>query len=165
MIEVLVSGGIFLSFCGIWYNTHKKNQTFNRHVKMTGEMLDHFVKINEHEFMDYELHNAGDTPQIKKKYIDTSIVHQIGKDIDTGYDFYHIKVQPGYNTLLHRHNFSSEFFYVLKGQIEISCVTEDIKPLTKGQYFYVADKDFHCVTAHVESEFIVIAKPPLIVRV
>ena len=66
MIEVLVSGGIFLSFCGIWYNTHKKNQTFNRHVKMTGEMLDHFVKINEHEFLDYELHNAGDTPQIKK---------------------------------------------------------------------------------------------------
>jgi len=163
MIEVLVSCGILCIFCWFWYKSYTRNKIFNTQVKITQDMLDKFISINDLECMDFELENISEYVNIKKKYVDTSIVHQIGKELDTGYDFFHIKVKTGYDTLKHRHNFSDEFFYVLSGKINLSCTGKKDKLIGPGDYFYLNRGGFHCITAEEEAEFIVIAKPPMIV--
>ena len=163
MIEVLISAGLVCTFCGIWYNSYGKNKAFNTSINKTQDMLDKFISINDLECMDFELENMMDLGDIKKKYIDTSIVQQIGKELDTGYDFFHIKVTAGYDTLRHRHNFSDEFFYVLSGKLNLSCPGGEDKIMIPGDYFYINKNGFHCITADQEAEFIVVAKPPIIV--
>jgi len=163
MIEVLVSGGMVCAFCGIWIKSHMKNRVFNSQVELTHDMLDKFISINELECMDFELESMFDMPDIKKKYIDTSIVQQIGKELNTGYDFFHIRVKAGYDTLRHRHNFSDEFFYVISGELNLSCKGEPDKVMGVGDYAYLDKGGFHCLTADQEAEFIVVAKPPIIV--
>lgn len=166
MIDVLVSGGIVCTFCTIWWKSHKKNVEFNSQAKGTQDMLDNFIKINEIEYMDFTLANSADASQVKKKYIDTSIVKRIGPELKTGYDFFHIKVDAGYDTLMHMHKFSNEFFYILSGEVEFSgSGTEPPRTYGPGGYFYIGNNGYHRITSNVSAEFIVVAKPPIIVSI
>jgi len=164
MIEVLVSSGIVCAFCGIWWKSYIRGKVYNSDTKVTDEMLERFIKINDLDYMDFELQNLVEAGEIKKKYIDTSIVKQIGKELDTGYNFFHIKVRAGYDSLAHRHNYADEFFYVLSGNISIKCGKNDEKIVGQGEYYYVEKEDFHQLTSEKDADFIVISKPPIIVR-
>ena len=169
MIEVLVTSGIACAFCGIWWTSLSRTKKFNTRIDDTNKMLDKFIKINDLEFMDYTLSDTYPYDitfdDIKKKYIKTSIEKQVGKEFtEKGYDVYHIKSDPGYNSLLHKHSFSDEFFYVLDGQIEV--VFDETRSLKyyAGDSFFLKHGVFHAVKSNVESEFIVVAKPPIVQR-
>jgi len=165
MIEVLVSSGIVCGICGMWWKNHINNKLYNQRSKLTDDMLDKFVEINslvgivDFELLDTTIH----CDALKKKSYGATSITQIGQSEDTGYDFLHVKVSPGFSSLEHKHNFSAEFFYVLSGSIFVEICGKKQHQLNIGDYFYVKPHDIHCVTSDGYSEFILIAKPPMIV--
>ena len=165
MIEVLVTGGLACAFCGIWWKSHKRAKAFfNRMAKMD-ILLDEFMKINDIEYIDFDLYDPADKEMMFRNYIESDVVEWIGKEIEEkGYDFYRMRMPKGYNSLNHRHNFSDEFFYVLSGNICISYEDGVKTCVSEGEYFFVRSKIYHHITAIVDSDIIVIAKPSLIRR-
>lgn len=162
MIEVLVTGGIACAFCGIWWKSRKKAQAFFSRVNQMDIILDEFIKINELEYFDYELADS-DQEVATLNMLHDNDLEWIGKEItNKGFDFYRMRMRQGVTSLNHRHQFSDEFFYVLSGNIFVSYEDGLKTYVAEGEHLFIESKVYHNVTAVVDSDIIVIAKPSLI---
>jgi mannose-6-phosphate isomerase-like protein (cupin superfamily) len=95
-----------------------------------------------------------------------SSVSPIGDEYKKGYDFLVVKQKSGGSIFpTHSHNISSEFFYVVSGSITLIFSTKDPVNLKTGDCAFVKSKESHSVFAEEPSEYIIVAKPPLLKRV
>jgi quercetin dioxygenase-like cupin family protein len=88
----------------------------------------------------------------------------VGRELKKGYDLIHVEVLAGFNAPFHKHRYSEEFVYVLKGKLKITldgCEKGENITIGRGEYILLKNNIEHCLSSLENSEFIIIALPPL----
>lgn len=86
------------------------------------------------------------------------------------YSIYDFNFVSGYSFACHRHNYSSELFYVISGTIKLSFYEDGSKSPTKtvilkaGDSYFVHPTIYHEYTSLDNSRVIVIVQPPLVYK-
>lgn len=152
--------GLTLVFFGIRAIVNSLNSY--RLLTYTDRALNVYMKSNGITIMNYSSGSITDTPS---QGLGPTELLLIGSEYKKGYDFVSITLPKGYETPIHHHTRSNEFFYVLEGKTKIIAFgghpEEEEKILSAGECFYVEHKRVHLVEALEETRLIVIAKPPL----
>lgn len=183
MIDVIIGGAIVCSSLGITWTIQKRANRFSRVAKKMDTSIDEFVQMHDLGDIDYELQSPSDIINLKNRYDKTSGVRFLGDKNGKGYDFIEFDVNADYISPPHRHEKSTEFIYMVSGEIEVSqcanalsdckhceldCIfgggNFDVKPLLPGDTIMIQPKRYHSISANEKSKYIVIAMPTIFKR-
>ena len=169
-------GGLsfILFLCIVGLIARKRLQTYDTQIDGLSNTFN-----TQFEGLDYSLISSSDIKfrEITRKGTVTGnggVVRIIGNEFAKGYDFIHSSyAEPGYSSPVHVHKAASEFFYVLRGKIQVKeydkMSAEELEPvriitLAPGEEYLVKRGVVHSVSILDKTELIVIAKPPLFKR-
>jgi len=91
----------------------------------------------------------------------------IAGDITKGYDFFlcNTKEKQTVDITKHKHNKTNEFFYMLKGKMLLYHEKDDPVTIKEKEWVYLPKGEFHGFKVYPDTEYILIAQPPLFTRI
>lgn len=184
MIDILLGGSVVIGTLSIARCIRKKQQNFNKKMKKIDESISFFIKSYDLNEVDFEVMDTS----FAKKYLKKN--NEKDKLIDfkffdykkaKGYDIIEATALRGYSSLPHKHNKSTEFFYVIDGKLEVlicpktsndclNCGEDCIfkkssemhtKVLTRGKTLTINPGQYHIITAPKKTKFLVFAIPSI----
>lgn len=166
----------------------KSSDQFDKNAQAVMTVIDRFKQLNDLDSFDVVLTNPNEVSsryrsEMKRFDSESKAVESvIGREVKKGYDLIHVRVKDGFFTPFHMHRNSEEFVYVLRGSLNVFFCEEemindecedkvetsgiisgirDIVELKSGDYIMLKNNESHSVSSSEESEFIIVALPPL----
>ncbi len=183
MPEIVFSLVFMLCIGGYIVSMKKRvDRHFESHTTIWTDTLLSFVEKNGLSDIDIEFKSISD---IKKKSNTKESIIFVGKEIPKGYDFIDSTFEVGYYFGPHKHEYSSEFIYIIDGEMEITLCrntpdfcdgcengcslyeknkTEElveIKTLKSGDFIYVDSGKYHTIKVLKKLRCISVALPPM----
>lgn len=150
---------MLIVFIKAWYTNRKYNVQIEEAVSTLN------WKLHSNGLGKYVADVLVVDPHTKQALNPALGVELIGDRIKKGYDFLVCESSgaPGEGVPWHKHGVTSEFFYVLSGELQIVLKDEIVKKKA-GDWFYISARKDHSLMFTKSCKFIVVCKPPLFTR-